>query len=89
MAIAVPIMTGQNGNGEQREEDVEDPLGNRIPVGDRPVEDVEHRHGTDVGIGAGTEPELVGVRGEADVERQDPELLQQFRTRIPRSAAAR
>ena len=55
---------------------VEQPLHHDVPVGDRLVEHVEHRHVADVGIGARAEAQLVGVRREADVDRQHPELLE-------------
>ena len=55
---------------------VEQPFHHDVPVGDRAVEHVEHRHRADVGVGARAEPQLVGVRREADVDRQHPELLE-------------
>ena len=55
---------------------VEQPLHHQVPVGDRRLEHVERRHLAEIGIGAGTEAQLVGVRGEADVDRQHPQLLQ-------------
>ena len=47
-----------------------------VPVGDRLVEHVEHRRLADIGIGARPKAQPVGVRGEADVDRQHPELAQ-------------
>ena len=44
--------------------------------------DVEHRHIADVGIGARAEPQLVGVRGEPDVDRQHPQLLQHLQDAV-------
>ena len=67
----------EDDDAEQAEDDVEGALGDRIPVVDRLVENVEHRHRADVGIGARAEPQLVGVRRQPDVDRQHPELLQQ------------
>ena len=76
--MAVAIITGESkDDADQAEHDVEGALGDRIPVVDRLVEDVEHRHRADVGIGARAELQLVGMRREADVDRQHPELLQQ------------
>ena len=65
--------------GEKREaadQLVEQPLHHDVPVGDRPVGDVEHRHVADVGIGTWAELQLVRVRREADVDRQHPQLLE-------------
>ena len=62
---------------DHAEDDVEGALGHRVPVVDRLVENVEHRHRADVGIGARTEAQLVGMRRQADVDRQHPQLLQQ------------
>ena len=53
---------------------VEHRLDHHVPVGDRLVENVEHRHVADVGIGARAEPQLVHVRGEPHVDRQHPQL---------------
>ena len=55
---------------------VEQPFHHHVPVGDRAVEHVDHRHAADVGIGARAELQLVGVGGEPDVDRQHPQLLQ-------------
>ena len=55
---------------------VEQPFRHHVPVGDRLVENVDHRDVADIGIGARPKPQLVGVRGEADVDRQHPELFQ-------------
>ena len=57
---------------------VEQPFHHQIPVGDRRLEHVERRHLAEIGIGAGTEAQLVGVRRQADVDRQHPQLLQHF-----------
>ena len=57
---------------------VEQPFHHQIPVGDRRLEHVERRHLAEIGIGAGAEAQLVGVRGKADVDRQHPQLLQHF-----------
>ena len=57
---------------------VEQPFHHQVPVGDRRLEHVERRHLAEIGIGAGTEAQLVGVRGQADVDRQHPQLLQHF-----------
>ncbi len=67
----------QRADQRQRADDlVEQPFHHDVPVGDRLVEDVEHRDVADIGIGARAEAQLVGVRGEADVDRQHPELLE-------------
>ena len=47
-----------------------------IPVGDRFVDNVEHRQLADIGIGARPEAQAVGVRRETDVDRQHPQLAQ-------------
>ena len=57
---------------------VEQPLHHQVPVGDRRLEHVERRHLAEIGIGAGTEAQLVGVGGQADIDRQHPQLLQHF-----------
>ena len=57
---------------------VEQPLHHQVPVGDRRLEHVEGRHLAEIGIGAGTEAQLVGVGGQPDVDRQHPQLLQHF-----------
>ena len=57
---------------------VEQPFHHQIPVGDRRLEHVERRHLAEIGIGAGTEAQLVGVGGKPDVDRQHPQLLQHF-----------
>ncbi len=57
---------------------VEQPLHHQVPVVDRRLEHVERRHLAEIGIGAGTEAQLVGVGGKADIDRQHPELLQHF-----------
>src|SRR3954451_18837644 len=64
---------------EQREgadDAVEQPFHHQVPIGDRRLEHVQRRHLANIGIGAGAEAQLVGVRGEADIHRQHPELLQ-------------
>ena len=57
---------------------VEQPFHHQIPVGDRRLEHVERRHLAEIGIGARTEAQLVGVRGQSDIDRQHPQLLQHF-----------
>src|SRR5450631_162914 len=57
---------------------VEQPLHHQIPVGDRRLEHIQRRHFAEIGIGAGTEAQLVGVGGKPDVHRQHPQLLQHF-----------
>ena len=64
---------------DDAEEHVENPLGDQIPIGDRLVENVEHRHLTDMRIAARAEAQIVGMGGKADVGRQDPEFLQEFK----------
>src|SRR6185437_3273813 len=55
---------------------VEQPFHHQVPVGDRRFEHVEGRNLAKVGIGAGAKAQLVGVRGQPDIDRQHPELLQ-------------
>ena len=55
---------------------VEQPLHHQVPVGDRRLEHVERRHLAEIGIGAGTEAQLVGMGGKPDIHRQHPQLLQ-------------
>ena len=55
---------------------VEQPFQHQIPVGDRSLEDIEHRDFAEIGIGAGPETQFVGVRGQADIHRQHPQLLE-------------
>ena len=77
MAIATASITGDSAISASSADDlVEQPFHHDVPIGDRAVENVEHRHVADIGIGAGTEPQLVGVRGEPDIDRQHPELFQ-------------
>src|SRR6185437_5618712 len=47
-----------------------------VPIGDRPVEYVEHGHGADIGVGAWAELQLVGMGSKPDIDRQHPQLLQ-------------
>ncbi len=63
---------------ERRDHDVEDPLGDCVPVGDRLVENVEEGKRAFVGIGARTETQLVGMRRQANVDWQHPEFLQKL-----------
>ena len=70
-------MIGDKADQRERADDlVEQPFHHDVPVRDRPVEHVEHRHVADIGIGARPEPQLVGVRGQPDVDRQHPKLLE-------------
>ncbi len=55
---------------------VEQPFHHHVPVGDRLVEDVEHRDVADIRIGARPETQLVRMRRQPDVDRQHPELLE-------------
>ena len=55
---------------------IERRLGHEIPVRDRLVREVDHRHVAQVGIGARTEPQLRGCRCQADVDRQLAEFAQ-------------
>ena len=55
---------------------VEQPLHHQVPVGDRRLEHVERRHLAEIGIGAGTEAQLVGMGRKPDIDRQHPQLLQ-------------
>ena len=71
----------QHDRGCEQEQDaadeaVEQHLGHHVPVGDRLVEDVEHRDVADIGIGARPEAQLVRVRGQPDIDRQHPQLLE-------------
>ena len=63
---------------ERADDVVEQPFHHQVPVGDRRLEHVERRHLAEIGIGAGTEAQLVGVGRQADVDRQHPQLLQHF-----------
>ena len=64
--------------GKQEDESADDvvdhPLGHDVPAGNGLVEDVEEGDLADEGIGARPEAQLVGVRRQADVDRQHPEL---------------
>ena len=55
---------------------VEQIFHHHVPVGDRPVEYVEHRNVAEIGVGAGAEAQLVGMCREPDVDRQHPQLLE-------------
>ena len=70
----------QHRRQRQQRQGADDPveglLDDDVPVGDRLVEQVEHRHLADIGIGARPEAQPVGVGGEADVDRQHPQLAQ-------------
>ena len=57
---------------------VEQPFHHQVPIGDRRLEHVERRHLAEIGIGAGAEAQLVGMRRQADIDRQHPQLLQHF-----------
>ena len=63
---------------QDREADdvVEQPLHHQVPIGDRRLEHVERRHLAEIGIGAGTETQLVGMGRKPDIDRQHPQLLQ-------------
>lgn len=74
----------QEHQGDQAEEDVEAALGNGVPIGNRLVEDVEHGDIADMGVAARAETQIVGVGGEPDVDRQDPELLQKLQNALLR-----
>src|SRR6266404_1833002 len=63
----------QNGGADEM---VEQPLHHQIPIGDRRLEDIEGGDLAEIGIGAGTEAQLVGVSGKPDVDRQHPQFLQ-------------
>ena len=63
----------QSENEQQAADDfVEQPFHHYVPVGDRAVEDVDHRHVADVGIGARAEAQLVGVRSETECRAAAP-----------------
>src|ERR1700694_5461884 len=66
--------------GEQQNEGaddvVEQPLHHQVPVGDRRLENIEGWDLAEIGIGAGTEAQLVGVGGKPDVYRQHPQFFQ-------------
>ena len=64
---------GQRGDGL-----VEQPLDDDVPVGDRPVDDVDQRHGAGKGVDARAEAELGGLGRKADVDRQHPQLLDEL-----------
>ena len=75
----------QRRGGEQREaadDLVEQPFHHDVPIGDRAVEHVEHRHAADIGIGARPETQLVAMRRQADVDRQHPELLEHLQDAV-------
>ncbi len=50
---------------------VEEPFRDIVPIGDRLVEEVDHRDGADARIGAGGESQLRGACRHLDVGRQD------------------
>ncbi len=58
---------------------VEQPFHHDVPIRDRAVEDIDHRNVADIGIGARAEPEPVGVRRQADIDRQHPQLLEHMK----------
>ncbi len=49
----------QEDYSEQAENNVENPLGDGIPVVDWLVENIQHRHRADIGIGAGVEAQMI------------------------------
>ena len=63
---------------QNREEDVEHPFGDRIPVGNRLVENVEERHRSFIRIGARAKAQLVGMRRQPNIDRQHPQPAQQL-----------
>src|SRR6516164_7525025 len=69
-----------DGGGEQENDAadnlVEQPLHDHVPVGNRLVEHIQHGHAADIGIGARAIPQLVGMRGQPDIDRQHPQLFQ-------------
>ncbi len=68
----------QKGDTDEAEGDVEQPLRDGIPVPDRFVENVKHRHLADVGIGTRAKAQLVGMRRNADIDREHPKLSQKL-----------
>ena len=79
IASATSAITGSASSRISDADDVvEQPFHHQVPVGDRRLEHIERRHLAEIGIGAGTEAQLVGVGGQADVDRQHPQLLQHF-----------
>ncbi len=77
MASAISRHRRQRAEQHEAADDfVEQPLHHHVPIGDRPVGDVEHRHLADVGIGARAELQLVGMGRQPDVDRQHPQFLQ-------------
>src|SRR5689334_5521417 len=61
---------------ERADHAIEQPFHHEIPVGDRRLENVEGWHLAQIGIGAGTKPQLVGVRRQPDVDWQHPQFFQ-------------
>ena len=57
---------------------VEQPLHHQIPIGNRRLENIQRRDLAEIGIGAGTEAQLVGMGRQANVDRQYPQFLQHF-----------
>ena len=55
---------------------IEQPFYYYVPIGDRPIVHVNERNIADIGVGLRTKLELVGVSGEPDVKRQNPQFLQ-------------
>ena len=83
--MATASITGDSDDKAQGADDlVEGGFDEHIPIGDRLVENVDHRHVADIGIGAGPEAQLVGMRGEPDVDRQHPELAQHLQQALLR-----
>ena len=77
MAMAINSMIGATQISTSDADDlVEQPFHHDVPIGDRAIENIEHRDVADIGIGARTKPQFVGVGGEPDVDRQHPQLLQ-------------
>ena len=73
-----PITGSASSRISEADDVVEQPLHHQVPVGDRRLKHVERRHLAEIGIGAGTEAQLVGMGRKADVDRQHPQLLQHF-----------
>ena len=71
-----PITGSASSRIDEADDVVEQPLHHQVPVGDRRLEHVERRHLAEIGIGAGTEAQLVGMGGKPDIHRQHPQLLQ-------------
>ena len=79
MAIAVAIISGNSvTRASVAKDEIENALRQQIPICNRFFHDIDKRDRADEGGATVAEPDLVGMSGQPDVDRKDPELLQEL-----------